>query len=846
MRLLQLATGPDELIDLHPHVTVVTGLDAERRRELAAAVEGLARGTASGPEGLLEAHGVLFHLSSEMLALIDLDATDLQPVVRAGDLPTRRGLSPRAQELLDKEQALDLLGGRWSAAVEADAHARAALAGALLALEDGRGAVAASHADETRRADARAALAHSVAQAAEHRRQIDLTLEAHRPRLMEATAHRKEVDVATSAPREAKQATAARTADIAAALDAAARARGGFSDLEVDAARARVRQVEAAIDAELAIEAQDRDRAPSGLSIEAIAVRQAELGERREVVERTLVLFEPTAMADVERALAEAQADAAPELVASPAALALAEQLDAIDIELGGLPDGDEPSSRMIDTRSRLDQAREGLLEAEQSVRNPVLDRDVVERLESAHADLLDAIDKVDSRFGGARAKRRVDELRSVEDSILDQLGLTSYSAYMIGHSLFHVDPKKEQVLDDARQEMAEAEDAWRLLQEQIEAELLRAARLDRRRALCEQAQVLLGRPVGASGAAEALRSLRVEGTALANRVGPLRESLDAGGLAVANEDLDLDDLTAMAEVWLDEARQAAEREAAVRQELEAVDAEQADLAIALAGQGVVTVAPPMVDPEVDRQERLTTARLVLEAAEAGLRAHDAAEQDMQSLTAALADAEEEERIAAAAAVAAEDAFAAAVAAEEPPVAEQRRIEDALAVAARAEADANEAARALAEEAMAPAPDLGLEDLVQSHARWVSEAATTVAALASLEAERDAAEREIDARRALIGDDDDGAEVAIGEEVEWYLLARLAAQRSVSLAGSLPLLLDDALHGLDGPELQHVLDRLERVADAVQVIVVSEDPTVAAWAHLAGAGRAAVVRPGAP
>jgi len=253
-----------------------------------------------------------------------------------------------------------------------------------------------------------------------------------------------------------------------------------------------------------------------------------------------------------------------------------------------------------------------------------------------------------------------------------------------------------------------------------------------------------------------------------------------------------------------------------------------------------------MVDPEVDRQERLTTARLVLEATEAGLRAHDAAEQDMQSLTAALADAEEEERIAAAAAVAAEDAFAAAVAAEEPPVAEQRRIEDALAVAARAEADANEAARTLAEEAMAPAPDLGLDDLVQSHARWVSEAATTRAALASLEAERDAAEREIDARRALIGDDDDGAEVAIGEEVEWYLLARLAAQRSVSLAGSLPLLLDDALHDLDGPELQHVLDRLERVADAVQVIVVSEDPTVAAWAHLAGAGRAAVVRPGAP
>ena len=110
----------------------------------------------------------------------------------------------------------------------------------------------------------------------------------------------------------------------------------------------------------------------------------------------------------------------------------------------------------------------------------------------------------------------------------------------------------------------------------------------------------------------------------------------------------------------------------------------------------------------------------------------------------------------------------------------------------------------------------------------------------------EAAERTIGALRMSIGDGDVGAAAAIGEEVEWYLLARLAAQRSVSLAGSLPLLLDDALQGLDEPELQHVLDRLERMAEAVQVIVVSEDPTVAEWAHLAGAERAAVVRPGAP
>ncbi len=82
------------------------------------------------------------------------------------------------------------------------------------------------------------------------------------------------------------------------------------------------------------------------------------------------------------------------------------------------------------------------------------------------------------------------------------------------------------------------------------------------------------------------------------------------------------------------------------------------------------------------------------------------------------------------------------------------------------------------------------------------------------------------------------------EELEWYLLARLAAQRSVSIAGSVPLLLDDALSGLAIDEACHLLTRLERMADVVQVIVLSDDPVVATWALTTGSARAAVVSPG--
>ena len=71
MRLLQLATGPKDLIDLHPHVTVLTGLSDEQRTALATTIAGLATGHLTAATGLVEAHGVLFDLTPALLAAIE-------------------------------------------------------------------------------------------------------------------------------------------------------------------------------------------------------------------------------------------------------------------------------------------------------------------------------------------------------------------------------------------------------------------------------------------------------------------------------------------------------------------------------------------------------------------------------------------------------------------------------------------------------------------------------------------------------------------------------------------------------------------------------------------------------
>ncbi|MBV6508789.1 MAG: hypothetical protein JJLCMIEE_01855 [Acidimicrobiales bacterium] len=83
------------------------------------------------------------------------------------------------------------------------------------------------------------------------------------------------------------------------------------------------------------------------------------------------------------------------------------------------------------------------------------------------------------------------------------------------------------------------------------------------------------------------------------------------------------------------------------------------------------------------------------------------------------------------------------------------------------------------------------------------------------------------------------------EAVEWYVLARLANQRAVSYAGSVPLVLDEPLKGWAFEDVSNVFDRLERMAEVVQVIYLSDDADVVSWGRELGEDRAAVVEAGA-
>jgi hypothetical protein len=247
------------------------------------------------------------------------------------------------------------------------------------------------------------------------------------------------------------------------------------------------------------------------------------------------------------------------------------------------------------------------------------------------------------------------------------------------------------------------------------------------------------------------------------------------------------------------------------------------DLSVTAEGDGVVGADEPLDAPD----PAVAAARERLREAEDRQQAHLDAEADTLTAAAELAAAAEVER----------DAADAATAADAALVTAARQEEDARAALARHVAE-----RAPTADTPGAAGELTAALALAEAARATAATRSTKAtdAVDAIGAERRQAEADLaSAEKAA----EASRPSSFAEEVEWYLLARLAAQRAVSLGGSLPLLLDDALGGLDDAALEHVLGRLERMAEAVQVIVVTDDPVAASWATRTGPDRAAVVRP---
>lgn len=714
MRLLQLhpgersgdeGDGEAEPLDLHPLLTVVTGLSAGGRELVCRSASALPVGDDAGCTGLLESHGIFLDLTNEVLSLLELDRT-IDVVIRPEDLRS-----------VDEEGTVAAGGG---GEVDVEAFVEQAPPGAYPELDDAR----------AERQDAREAL--SILRDAADRVRSELDDVARR---------RRRADAALAAARDAADGPGMfglGADDIGPSVAGASAHRDALTDRT----------------AELEAELQRIDRG---------------IEELRSIDTRPI------------QVLLDAIRDPTPvEYVVSDRAVALADDFERLQGEVASLEaaleaQGQGPGSAM----ARLDRARGDVAAAERAMRKPELSAEQVAELEAAHEEVVNAEAKASGSLVGKRAaERRLEAAREREQAILDHVGYPTWSSYVMGASLWSVDPQAEERLERAKFELEAAEANWAEVTAEMQAHPQHAALLNQLEEVYLEAVDLLGGDPETPDLAGALRDLRVAVREVTTDelVEALSYQLELVGIDLGARPV-LDTAVAVADAFLAEAAGVTERIGELEAERAQVDAElgRIDRELHEADQGggsgpdAAAELSSSLDPEAREHELAVRER---ELADATAAENEAAE--LLDARMALVDA--------------------AIQMEGVATARCKRLAKELATG-EADPDAPPAAEEL-------------------WGKLGAEAAPVV--------------------------DGDGDQAQ--ESLELYLLARLADARAVSYAGSVPVVLDDALAEQPPGRVRTLLAKLEHMADAVQVIYLSDDPTVTSWAEEVGFERAAVVQ----
>ena len=510
--------------------------------------------------------------------------------------------------------------------------------------------------------------------------------------------------------------------------------------------------------------------------------RRSALEQRREEVLATLAATPTTDPTPVAEALAELRRVEALPPRPVDEALALADAWAALQKRRAAMPPPrSAPRSLVKAALETLEAARLDHARAHEMARLADLTPDDDRDIEEAHAAVVEAAEKLE---GGRRprplAKRRLEAAQTAERHLLERLGLPSYHAYLLRAAPGLSMPVKEERLARADAALADAEAVWEELHAPA-ADDQRAQELAAEATRLRAAAVtLLGDDPGAD-VEGALRALRCAADAEPARLalGGVLEAVGAAWGAGA-------DLAPVASAWLAYADEDHARRAALQAELGGL---QSDLA------------------------ELTNAGLSDSRDEGAVSAPESS-VNVQVCTRLKAELDE-----------ARAAFEAVTGHEE--------------VARRARNDASSRLE------NARSAELRVVSLAEELAGAISvhdQAASRVGELERTEVDRRAASEPVAPAPVPVPTPEvDISEVDV-DELEVYLLARLVAQRSVGEAGSLPLVIDDALTGLPVETTEKAIGVLERFTPAFQLIYLSDDPEIEAWARLFGPKGASVRR----
>lgn len=515
--------------------------------------------------------------------------------------------------------------------------------------------------------------------------------------------------------------------------------------------------------------------------VEALRVSIVQLTAARDELAAAIQELEERDPRPIEVLIDEYNKPESSTMVPSREAIALADEFVDLQAKLAELEDRREAEGRGTEsTMRRLDEARAALASAQRSVAKPEMGPDDIAELEAAHDEVLEAEKKASGRLGRKSGQKLLVAAQDKEQEILDRIGFPTWSSYVMGSSLLNIDPMAEQALERAGEEMAEAEAAWEQMTQEIENDPEYSELLDRLEAVYLVAFDILG------GNDEGDLEIRLRLVEVPEEEVPREDIVEALVYQLGLVGVDLDPSTMpevvvhTAEDWLAETTGHWEKYRALQEEHVRVENE---------------LAATERDFEI--------AGLASDEFDASLPERQAAFELAESKVAEiLLDLEQATEL-------------------ESELQAQLDTREMLVGAARFSVTAAETK--------------------------LAEAKASAEAQASAAIEINSPESKdttlYDSLPYAVDDDADteGDDIAV-DDIEFYFLTRVAALRSVSQAGSVPLIVDDALSGLADDDARHVLDKLGEMSEAVQVIYLTDDDAVVSWADGRGLDRAAVVR----
>ncbi|MGD9795756.1 MAG: hypothetical protein AB7V43_20000, partial [Acidimicrobiia bacterium] len=538
-----------------------------------------------------------------------------------------------------------------------------------------------------------------------------------------------------------------------------------------------------------------------------------------------------------------------------PEALDLADQLIELEARRRHLA-SQAISGHGVDARAeaiaRLERARAELAEAERTSHRAMVDPEARRQIEALHEEVLAAQDRADRRLVGGKAKSQLVELRAKEEALLATFGLASFSDYLLTSSTMgRPDPAAELRYAIARSEVADAERGLAHAEAGAgpDPELLEIE--DQQAYLHRQALDLLGGDPGID-LVSALRDYRA----------PLPGAdADAAGFEPADSFAPADD--AATTHWAVDEIEASDIEAS---DIEASNAEAESRRVSLLaelgdqlGEAEERLGAAIVDEQRlhERRREATDALIVLEEAHrAAVAAAVAAAATPAPKPAAVVAAEAEQARAdearrnqraasAGTTLALIDSLRTSLTAIDRELsalrgqhqATQSQAQEATRVLALAQASLTEIANrsneleqrrtcvldelARAEEALASAEHrLALEQPQLESVRAELAAAQSTEASARLDLAQ--LESEIEALSSI--PEPTPLEPADVEAIEFFVLSRLASQRSIAYVGSVPAIFDDTFVDLPSQDIVQLLSRLDRMTESIQVIYFTEDP----------------------